>query len=634
MDSSTGAADEAVILPDESMSKALSTIESMPDNRVRSIVEWTPHDTYVTDAPEIDWVWGVALAKAAEILVADFDDMAYTWRTAEHRDAAREAYLATIASALNGGGQASMLAVMREIVERIHTLEGCYTLPNRRGLFQRALADWWHDASMPDIWNMRQLEEVASNCHEVWLLDAVRRHDRSLYVELLEDTHDPVVAKHILLTPDVVEDGDEILNLLAVAPLVRSGITPIDPLGEWNHRIAAPSLLEVTIEHARRLAGLVLHNQLTTSPAPEDIARFTHDLEGFFDRTAAVVMGRNDGIALAAEWMLHITREVSHTSWDGTLVPERIALHTVGRHLVTQGMDEEALQRNLIELRHATLGVDALLALIVLSYERDQSVIANLPEMDREPVVATRNTLLSNIFADLLHRGDRDLSYHRNASPPSWSHAYTGLLFARTVDPRQDWQATWLRLAEQRRRIYYLRYGQDGPMDEPSLYVLYAGIAGVQWLLTVQDEGSVETAAHLWDCMYEASLAVTLRLGTYHKRWPSADEWRRATLMLVVLLPHVTRHASDRLWNIDRVDTLLRDLGGDDELVVQSLSLLRRNGMSNTEIRGAARQAGIDLGAIVARYAEISGDQRFVSMRHRHPNPLDDCRILLDESIH
>jgi len=432
--------------------------------------------------------------------------------------------------------------------------------------------------------------------------------------------------------PDVMEDIDEVLNLLAVAPLVRSGIMPDKPIGEWNRRIVAASLLETVNAHARTLVGLLLQDHPVTPASPDDIARLAQDLLDRFNRTASVALGREDGRGLTSEWMLYLAREIAHASWAVTLVPERIALHAVAQRLVAQGMTEETLQRMIIPLRVGVPGVDVLLALSIVSYERDQGVIANLPETERAPAVAPGNTLLLNMFTELLNHGDPDLSYHRNASPPSWSHAFMGLLFVRTIDPRRAWQAAWIRLAEQRRKMYHIRYGQDSPVDEPSLFVLYAGIAAVQWLQAAQEEASGAAALQVWDCMYDAGLSVTLRLGTYHKRWSSADEWRRAVLMLTAILPHVMRHGAENARSNERLDTLLRRLGGDDELLVQSVSLLYRNGIPITEMRAAVSRAVIDLGQAVVRYASIIEDQRFVSALYRQSNPIEDCRAVLGDS--
>jgi len=502
--SNSGVAEQAVILPSENTTSALSSVENMPTDRARSLAGWVPYDSYITDDPESDWIWGAALANSAAVLVSNFDGIAYTWRTAGHRDAAREAYLTGLAAVLDGTGQVAMFDLMRQIVERIRTLQGCYAFSNRRELFGRVLADWWDDAHLSNVWSIRNLEELAVDCDEAWLLDAVRRHDRMLYLDLLDDTRNPVVVKQILSMPDVMEDIDEVLNLLAVAPLVRSGIMPDKPIGEWNRRIVAASLLETVNAHARTLVGLLLQDHPVTPASPDDIARLAQDLLDRFNRTASVALGREDGRGLTSEWMLYLAREIAHASWAVTLVPERIALHAVAQRLVAQGMTEETLQRMIIPLREGVPGVDVLLALSIVSYERDQGVIANLPETERAPAVAPGNTLLLNMFTELLNHGDPDLSYHRNASPPSWSHAFMGLLFVRTIDPRRAWQAAWIRLAEQRRKMYHIRYGQDSPVDEPSLFVLYAGIAAVQWLQAAQEEASGAAALQVWDCMYDA----------------------------------------------------------------------------------------------------------------------------------
>jgi len=102
--------------------------------------------------------------------------------------------------------------------------------------------------------------------------------------------------------------------------------------------------------------------------------------------------------------------------------------------------------------------------------------------------------------------------------------------------------------------------------------------------------------------------------------------------MLTAILPHVMRHGAENARSNERLDTLLRRLGGDDELLVQSVSLLYRNGIPITEMRAAVSRAVIDLGQAVVRYASIIEDQRFVSALYRQSNPIEDCRAVLGDS--
>lgn len=618
--------EERALVPDQALHDFLRECHDVPPDRAAALGLWTPYTTMDGGDPEIDWVWGAALAEAGTALAPAFDATAYTWRTARHRDVTAVAYLTGLAAALRRDQRLGVLSILQEVVERIRTLQGCFAPRNDREPFAAALKSWQESARLPDVWNLRSLEQYPVSCHDVWLLDAARRFDRTLFLELLEETYNPVVIMQALTVPEVMEDSTEILELLAVAPAVQGRPEPGVLVPRWNHRLTAPLLLQTALDHCRRLGRLLLQDYRAESHQPEVIDGPRADLSTEVDRVMRVLLGREDGVALACEWLLHLARSVAHTPWSTPLVPDDVALRAVARSVKERGVDEATLRRETSRLNDEIGGIDLLLALLAMEYE-----LTNVPpgseEPDAMPVPATGSERLMGLFTSLLDQGDRDLSLYRDTNPPSLGHAYAALLFAGASDPIRSWDSVWLGLAEQRRKMFYRRYEPGNVFDDPSLFVLYTGIAALQWIWPDEGRNDRTVALHLWERLADSALSVTLRLGPFHRRWPRVAEWRRVVIMLAAVLPHAS-HAVEDGSHEARLTTFLHRLGGDDELIVQCVAFLYRNGASLVGLSDALAHAGIDLDASAARYANLLGDKRRPVNVGGYPSVLDDCRII------
>ncbi|MCL4545416.1 MAG: hypothetical protein M1118_12605 [Chloroflexi bacterium] len=632
--------EDSSIVPDDVLRQYLSHANGVPSDRAHAFAAWSQYETAAPPDPQTDWIWGTALAHAAVDLGSDVNAFLVTGRMVAFRPAAAASYLDSLASALGSDRRPIVLAAMRQIIDRVRNLRGCQARGNQRERFAAALDIWWKEDRVANAWTTKPLDYFPIFFNEVWLLDAVRRHDRAMYLQMLSDTYNPLAVKEALENSEVVEDFDELLSLLVIAPFIRTtqnldahtGDAANAHPGESRRCLAAPLLLSIALEHAQRLVHLLAQYDTSDESLAENRKQLEQDLAERFEELMKVVLRREDSVTLASEWMLYLAREVAHKPWDATLPPEGIALHAAAHATVGYKNWEEVFCGQIHLSRGDVSGLDELLALIVLSYERDQA--AAFPAEEAAPLPsagAGAKVSQMRIFTELLDRGDPNLEIFRDKVPPSVCHAYTALLFVRSPTPNQAWHEIWLRLAEQRRRMHYRWYGQDRVVDYPSLFALYAGIAAFQWL-TDDMAADIEAALHLWDRLYDAALSVVLRLGTSDLLWPRTTQWRRVVLVLLAFLPHGLRRCGDNMQRNDRLRVALSRLGGDDVLVVEGVALLSLNGVSNQELKDAVAHGVIALHEIVIRCEDTVGSRsRGSTVPYTH-SALDACRAVLSAS--
>ena len=628
VDAARAAAEEFVLIPDQAVHDALAAIGAMPPDRVMALGEWTPYPAETED-PAADWIWGVALAEAGVALAPAFDAVSSTWRTAGQQGVTGTAYLTRIADALRGDRRSVIESLLRDIAERIRTLQGCDARRGEREPFAAALDAWRKDAQLSAVWNLRRIEQYAVSCDDVWLLDAARRADRGLFLELLDITDNPVAATRALTRPEVVEDEAEILALLAVAPAIQERSDGGTVSRAWNGRLGAPLLLESLLDHWRLLDRLLLHDYRVPVPRPEVVEALRQDVSGGMDRAVAVLLAREDGIALTCTWALHLARVIAHMPWSTPLVVEDIALHTIARALNEHGIDEEMLRRESgLDADNAT-GLDLLLVLLAMAHEH---VFAKTGTVTPDAALRPGDEHLMGLFIQCLQQGDPDLSLYRDKNPPSLAHVYAAFLIVWSPDTVQTWHSIWNRLAEQRRMMFYRRYDPDSVVDDPSLFVLYTGIAALEWLASDQNVRGTVVPLQLWDRLLDSVLAIVLRLGPFHRRWTRVDAWRNVVILLAALLPHLLRSLPEQGRGDMRVRALLHRLGGDDELIVQCVAFLHRNGMMAGELHTALSGAAIDLDATMRRYGDASGETGRPLAVGGQPSVLDDCRVVLRDA--
>ncbi len=641
-------ADDHVLAPDEALRASLSAIDTLPSARASALADWVSGQAAASGSlegdPGTDWVWGIALARAALALTSTPDAFEYTWRMAERRPAAGEAYLDGLAAALRRGHGSSLLIVLLDIPGRVYDLRGVHVFSDQREALARSVAQWRETARFPDVWDAYVFQHFSFHWKDLWLLDAVRRYDRSLYLTLLEQMGNPLAVRYALRWADIVEDIDEILALLATAPAACARGAPGSPPYEWNRRLTAPQMIEVGLEHADRLVRLIPVENEGGVPHPDAAALMDDDLPDCLRRVMETTLARDDGTFLAAQWMVHLVHQRGASPRNALPSAAGLALRAAAAALADHGAglptfravfpdvfdhsdaDVEAARKTgtgIIGPGHRGVdGVDVLLALLSIAE-------ASSEEDQPGPRVAEGDKgALRGMLDALLARRDPGLNPSRDAAMPSWRHALVASLFLETPGPDQAWQRSWDALSEQRRRTLHGSYTRDHTADHPSLFLLSTGVA-ILGRLCAEGDGTV--ALGLWNRLYEASLSIVLRLA-WLGPWPRDERWRGTIPLLFAWLPHAARRAGSDMADPEWLGSLLRRLGGDDELMVEGVANLHLNGVPATTVVDAVARTGARLDDLVVRRTGHADTRTPVSTAQGSLDAHAVCRTILEES--
>ena len=301
-------------------------------------------------------------------------------------------------------------------------------------------------------------------------------------------------------------------------------------------------------------------------------------------------------------------------------VPVSIALQTTAHALASRGVDAGLILDRAIAAGTKASAVDALLAFLALRVEQIE-----------QHECADESLRLKDTLIAVLGRDDVDVGAARDTNPPSWIHAYAAIPFAWVPEPDQAWHEAWTRLAEQRVRMIYSTNLAYLGADEPSLFLLYSGMATLQ-MIGAGERERTSVLPLLWDRLFDATLSVTLRLGSLFKRH-SADRWRRTVVGLCARLPDVSRWAGGGLPDVKKLGTVLSRLGGDDGLMIECVAYLHYAGIPGQDLIDAMAGFGSSLEETLAHHLGFLDSQHPTPAVHGMFNPIDECREILKEVL-
>jgi len=600
---------------DEQLRTVVAEVNNLPTAHVALVVRWWSTYGTPSETPDVDWAWGTALAQAGVMLSHETALFDQTWRMVAYRPAAGEAYLSSLAHAFNGEQGLTLHTTMTDVAMRIRSLNGCDVPSRHRDAVAQAIEQWRETAKLPDVWNLRDLEQFGARCDEVWLLDALRRHDRRQYLNVLEEMSNPLVVQEAMRRPEVAEDADEIQRLLEAAPIACTDPVPGRSSGNWNNRITPPLVLAAGLAHAEQLVAL-LSSPIVVLP-PENIEGLVKDLTELFGALTQILLNRDDGAFLVVPWLVNLAHRLAHEPYLGRITTSNIALAAVARALVDRNEDVDLAGIETSLSCAAAPVLDVMIASLAVQEAR----ITETRKSDE-------STRAWNGIMALLEREDANLTYARGNYPPSLGHAYAALPLTWAAKPDQLWSHSWSRLAEQRNRAFYSMDLRDLHADETSLFLLYIGLAALHMLQSAGGT-NVDVAARLGGRIYDAGISVVLRLGTWFKRH-GAEQWRQGVVALVDLLS-VTWQAGDAALGSIRLDGILAPICTDDELLIEIIGRLHHRGVSAVELHGAISRAGSDLDSVLSRYTGFRNKRHPVHVVHGRYNAVEECRHLLRE---
>jgi hypothetical protein len=574
------------------------------------------------------WVWGTVLGRICTSETTSKLKIRAAWNLSANNEASAEAFLGEISTSLLQPGSKvfdELAAMVREIAEHP---ELCVFFKEDRPQALHVLKEWKRQASLIGVWTFPAFHSAnryfPPYCEQVAILEALRRVDPVRYVALLEEIGVPPLIRSSFSGLDIIDDFDAIIELLIVAPTAME----VDAAGlpKWNRSVTAALLLEIFLEHARRLGD----------PANEPLVdgdngstQRDEEAKKLVSRLAAVLLNRNDGVFLALHWLCYLVpiseRPKQHTRLWTPAVP---ALEAVASALCAEkvGLSEFAKtfpylfavqEKKLEDLRQTGLadverlpnptGMDVLLASLWIVRSSEEKI---------DP--RTRHDHLA-LFERSLIRQDSGLRVFRPEDLPTWRQWHLSYLYATDATPANAWRKTWELLAEQRRLFRHRWFIEKASQaDDPSFFVATVGVSLVDWTLS-PELGRNECAFPAWDAVFEGIYSSILSLLVNNERW------RQLLVRLFARLPHVAPPEKKTSIVCER----LFRLGGDDVLLFSCIANVIRNGVTARDVGSTLdREFEINLRSRLDGY--LAWEKR-PSSRHLNENLVKECHNIIDK---
>lgn len=518
--------------------------------------------------PELAGVLGRVLAEA---VIAEPHGAAIARGLIGDNFVALDIMIETMRNAFQTTGQEAVIIALKGVVTDIAKHPEVGLFPREQNGFLEFLRQWKASRELDSVFG-HGFGNVTWFYRPIDLVRVLRPLDRSQYLELLEDTALPLALHHEFYAHDVVENLDEILALLCVAPSIQM----VDPSGgmTWNGKIAAPILLTVGHEHAVRIGRPKDGRQIDR----DEMNRKVHDV---FVKLTDVLLEREDGKFLGLQWLGYLIgeegRRQSRASHQWSPIPTAIDVLTEAMAAKGYGLTDaldafheilpspnglEVMRLSRVGKKkwgRGTSGTDAFLAAVLL----EQADVHGNREFD------ATNLLL--LYRSLLIQRDRGLDIFSDADFPTWRNWQPAALYACLKDPRQEWQDVWQSLSEQRRRSRHVL--DDRGADDPSFFHICLGLSLIDWLLTPKFS-KPQQALCCWRAVFDATFCMSLSVHFFQ-----ANRWRHALAKLFARLPHVLRASNSETSYAIEVARELARLGGDDELLAWCSSMALANGI-------------------------------------------------------
>lgn len=491
---------------------------------------------------------------------------------------AYDALIAALKEALKQDEPArkATLAYLGECVDDINQNPGQFVYEEDRETFDRHVREWRENPLIADVWRGSAGQQFLPSFGRLNFVDAVLGPAPVETLEVLDRLRFPEPLDWVLTRDWIRHDRKRISELTRAAP------SSVDGDGAWNGSIVALLLLKEADNHCRDYWRAIRRNDADVGGAQELISSWLMEL-------AAIVMRRNDGVFLATHWLLmkSVDERVDRAaSGEDDRLPQLDLIGWIGSGLAEAGLKSQDLSSAPHPTAYPNVeggsqrpGDAGSLDLLALTSMLDQ--------MDDKTVLDSR-VLLSRLD-DLLDKRDSsfDVDVTFDVGVIGFVDSSIGYLLA-MEDCADRWKRSWDRLTEQRRIVQHWQHTKDGDALAPSLFLVRAGLAALDWLCSDSSDRR-EVAQTLWRTMFDALrecwLTITL---THLAQSVERDIGRLFSRHPAVFGASFTRPDSNLPYGQLLADDL-EILGGDDVLMARCCELVSRNLQDQTHLHDALR---------------------------------------------
>lgn len=502
--------------------------------------------------------------------------------------------------------RSAMLGHLSKCVGDINRNPGKLVYEQEREPFDRYVREWRESPSIVDLWRGHPADQFLPIFDRLDFVDAVLDAVPDQTLPVLDRLRFPQPLNSILSIDSIRHDGDKIIELIQLAP--RS----FDRGGKWNGSLLALLLLKEADNHCRNLWRAV-HRDGT------DLEEVRDRLHSWIAQLAAIVLGRDDGRFLATHWlrMKSMDERLERRSGGrgGAFLPQLEMIGWIGDGLVDAGLRGQDISNAPRRSRGNVKG--GLLRPGDEAGDLDALALTAMLDQLSENAKLDRQVLLSGLDVLL---GSRNLGFEVEATLDVGLVGFVdlriGYLLA-TEDGPDRWKRSWELLTEQRRDVQHWRHTKDSSALAPSLFLVRAGLAALDWLCS---ESSVrgEVVETLWRTMFDAVRECWLTISVAHL----ADAIERDIGRLFSRHPTVfgasaAKPDSNRVYSQLLADHL-GTLGGDDVLMARCCELVSRNLQDQTHLHHALRCNSSRGHAVLKQFVHWQQLERRVKRQPQH----------------
>ena len=517
-----------------------------------------------------------------------------------------DALTAALAGALSEDEQAgeAMFTYLGQCVDDINQHPGKFVYEQDSEPFARHVREWRASPSIVDLWRESAGQHFLPTFDRLNFVDVLLRVVPAETLEVLNRLRFPQPIDWILATNSIRYDCDRMIELVQSAP------NSVDCDGKWNGSVLALLLLREADNYCQEL-WRAAHRNATASEEVEDL------LHSWLTQVATVVVGRNDGKFLATQWLLMKSMD---ERLERNLVVENSFLFQlemvgwIGGSLVEAGLrgrDLASTPRSNVE--HSAEGS----SLRGNNETASLDTLASKALLDRlgDDTVPDSQQLLSRLDILLLANRDRDFEVEAtfDVGVTGFVDSSIGYLLA-MEDCTDRWKRSWDLLAEQRRVVQHWRHTKDSNALAPSLFLVRAGLAALDWLC-FESVDRREVAETLWRTMFDAVRECWLTISVTHLvQSIERDIGRFFCRHPTVFGASTAKPDSNRPYSELLADDL-RTLGGDDALMARCCQQVSRNLQDQTHLHHALRSDSSQGHAVLRQFVRWQQLERRVKRR-------------------
>jgi len=459
----------------------------------------------------------------------------------------------------------AMLGYLRECVDDINENPGKFVRNRDLETFEHYVREWPQNHSIVDLWRGSGELEFLPNFDHLNFVESVLRAAPAEVLRVLDQLRFPEPLNWIIGGESVPHNRDRMIKLIQLAP------ASFNHDGIWNGSMVALLVL-------RRAEGYCRDLWHTASQEDAKLERLEELLESWLSQVAAIVLDRNDGTFLATHWLLLKSmdeRFARRSRDDDGFLPQMEMVGWIGGGLMEAGLrgrdisnaaalDVEHKAEDESPRRYDAAGTLDTLALIGMFDRLDDNTTCD------------SGTLLSRLD-DLLVRRARDFEVEGTFDVGVTGFVDSSIGYLLAMENRTDrWKRSWDLLTEQRRVLQHWRHTKDSNALAPSLFLVRAGLAALDWLCSESFDrrGIAET---LWQTMFDAVRECWLTISLTHV----AQSIECSIGRLFFRHPMVFGASATKTGRSGRYSQRLADdlgaLGGDDVLMARCCELVSRN---------------------------------------------------------